>query len=82
MSDKAVIVTGAASGVGRAAAERLRRDGWSVLAVDVAARHEHAAGECRIVGQEVRELSAAQAEGAHVRAAARSGAGSDRADGD
>jgi NAD(P)-dependent dehydrogenase (short-subunit alcohol dehydrogenase family) len=32
----AVIVTGAASGIGRAIVERLRRDGWAVLAVDVA----------------------------------------------
>jgi NAD(P)-dependent dehydrogenase (short-subunit alcohol dehydrogenase family) len=32
-----VIVTGAASGVGRAAAERLHGDGWAVLAVDIAA---------------------------------------------
>ncbi|MEX2268090.1 MAG: SDR family oxidoreductase [Acidimicrobiia bacterium] len=36
MTNKAVVVTGAASGMGRATAERLSRDGWSVLAVDVA----------------------------------------------
>jgi meso-butanediol dehydrogenase/(S,S)-butanediol dehydrogenase/diacetyl reductase len=31
---KAVVVTGAASGIGRAACERLARNGWNVLAVD------------------------------------------------
>ena len=31
---KAVLVTGAASGIGRAACERLTRNGWNVLAVD------------------------------------------------
>ena len=35
MVDKAVIVTGAASGIGRAIAERLVREGAGVLAVDV-----------------------------------------------
>ncbi|MBM3671153.1 MAG: SDR family oxidoreductase [Actinobacteria bacterium] len=37
MSARAVVVTGAASGMGRATAERLVRDGCSVVAVDVAA---------------------------------------------
>ena len=37
MTDMSVIVTGAASGMGRATAERLHGDGWSVLAVDIAA---------------------------------------------
>lgn len=32
---KSVVVTGAASGIGRAAAERLSRGGWNVLAVDL-----------------------------------------------
>jgi NAD(P)-dependent dehydrogenase (short-subunit alcohol dehydrogenase family) len=32
-----VVVTGAASGIGRATAERLQRDGWDVVAVDIAA---------------------------------------------
>jgi NAD(P)-dependent dehydrogenase (short-subunit alcohol dehydrogenase family) len=37
MTGKTAIVTGAASGMGRATAERLHGDGWSVVAVDVAA---------------------------------------------
>lgn len=35
VSEPAAIVTGAASGIGQATALRLRRDGWSVLGVDV-----------------------------------------------
>src|SRR4051794_15725469 len=35
MDDKAAVVTGAASGIGRAIAERLEGDGWSVLAADL-----------------------------------------------
>ncbi|HEU5302190.1 MAG TPA: SDR family oxidoreductase [Acidimicrobiia bacterium] len=34
-TEKSALVTGAASGIGRASVERLRRDGWSVVAVDV-----------------------------------------------
>lgn len=34
MNGKAVIVTGAANGIGRAACERLAARGWAVLAVD------------------------------------------------
>jgi 3alpha(or 20beta)-hydroxysteroid dehydrogenase len=36
-----VIVTGAASGIGAATAERLRRDGLTVIAADIAAGAEH-----------------------------------------
>jgi meso-butanediol dehydrogenase / (S,S)-butanediol dehydrogenase / diacetyl reductase len=32
---RVVVVTGAASGIGRAAATRMRRDGWAVVAADV-----------------------------------------------
>lgn len=35
MSERAVIVTGAAQGVGRATAERLAASGWRVVAVDI-----------------------------------------------
>ena len=34
-NSKSVVITGAASGMGRAAAERLARGGWQVLAVDL-----------------------------------------------
>ncbi len=49
--DKAVIVTGAASGIGRAAAERLAREGASVFCVDVQPRGlDDVVGEIRNAG--------------------------------
>jgi 3-hydroxybutyrate dehydrogenase len=35
VTDRVVLVTGAASGIGRAIATRLERDGWTVVAVDL-----------------------------------------------
>jgi NAD(P)-dependent dehydrogenase (short-subunit alcohol dehydrogenase family) len=45
---KAVVVTGAAGGIGRAACERLARNGWSVLAVDRDAEKLGWAEDCGI----------------------------------
>jgi 3-hydroxybutyrate dehydrogenase len=44
MGERAAVVTGAASGIGRAITERLSYDGWSVLAVDLEP-HDDGPGE-------------------------------------
>jgi len=45
---RTAIVTGAASGIGRATAERLLRDGWKVIGIDV--RDEMPGGSQSVVG--------------------------------
>jgi NAD(P)-dependent dehydrogenase (short-subunit alcohol dehydrogenase family) len=52
VTEHVAIVTGAASGIGRATAARLRRDGWSVVGVDVndAVLREPGAGTGRYEG--------------------------------
>lgn len=47
-----VAVTGAASGIGRAAATRLRADGWSVVAADAERQALAALGDQRVVAVE------------------------------
>jgi NAD(P)-dependent dehydrogenase (short-subunit alcohol dehydrogenase family) len=45
-TDRTVLVTGAASGIGKATAEAFKADGWSVIGVD---REEGAAGDRSVV---------------------------------
>ena len=48
---RTAIVTGAASGIGRATAERLLRDGWMVVGVDI--RDEMPVGVDAVVGMAI-----------------------------
>lgn len=66
---KTVIVTGGASGIGKAAVERLIRDGWAVTIADVnvaegevlAARHSANGAKVQFIRTDVREEPAVEA---------------------
>ncbi len=64
-----VVITGAASGMGRAAAERLARGGWQVLAVDYNADNLAWTGGVANVTSLVADVSS-EADNAHVAAEA------------
>jgi NAD(P)-dependent dehydrogenase (short-subunit alcohol dehydrogenase family) len=70
LAGKLAVVTGAASGIGRAIAVRLGRDGADVALLDVnGAGAERVAGEIRALGRRALPLEADVAIGASIRAA-------------
>jgi NAD(P)-dependent dehydrogenase (short-subunit alcohol dehydrogenase family) len=70
LEDKVVIVTGAASGIGRAFAARLAREGARVALMDVDGQKvESAAAECRAAGAKVEAVELDVADRDAVRAA-------------
>ena len=52
MAGNVCLVTGAYSGIGKATAELLRREGWTVVGVDLQADPDHDVGECDVTSLE------------------------------
>lgn len=77
MTDRVAVVTGAASGVGRATAERLHDVGWSVVAVDVAADELEWADRAKGFASCVADITTEDGNAAAVAAAGESFGGLD-----